>query len=64
MLDTILVKQSPVCRMHSDCWDMSLTFFDPDDQKRAAKIFEFTIDVSETMPVTVGKVRSWFQRPK
>lgn len=62
VLDTIVVDKSPICRMHSDCWDLLLTFFDPDNDKRAAKIFRFTIDVSDTMPVTVGDVRSWKQR--
>jgi subtilisin family serine protease len=62
VLDTINVKKSPICRLHSDCWDLSLTFFDPENEKRAAKIFQFTIDVSDMMPVTVGDVKSWFQR--
>jgi thiazoline dehydrogenase / protease len=25
VLDTIAVNKSPVCRLHSDCWDLSLT---------------------------------------
>ncbi|MDD1534729.1 hypothetical protein C7U89_14930 [Bradyrhizobium sp. WBOS4] len=62
VLDTIAVTKSPVCRMHSDCWELSFTFFDPDDEGRAAKIFQFTIDVSEMMPVTVGNVKRWFKR--
>jgi thiazoline dehydrogenase / protease len=62
VLDTINVKKSPICRLHSDCWDLSLTFFDPENEKRAAKIFQFTIDVSDMMPVTVGDVKSWLQR--
>ncbi len=60
--DTMVVKQSPLCRMHSDCWDVSLTFFDSGDEKRAAKIFEFTIDVSDIVPLTVGNVKSWFRK--
>jgi cyanobactin maturation PatA/PatG family protease len=62
VLDTIVVDKSPSCRMHSDCWDLSLTFFDPDNEARAAKIFQFTIDVSDVMPVTVGEVKSWPKR--
>lgn len=62
VLDTIVVNKSPICRLHSDCWDLSLTFFDPDNEKRAARLFNFTIDVSDMMPVTVGDVKSWTQR--
>jgi cyanobactin maturation PatA/PatG family protease len=62
VLDTIVVHKSPICRLHSDCWDLSLTFFDPDNRKRAAQLFHFTIDVSDVMPVTVGDVKSWTQR--
>jgi cyanobactin maturation PatA/PatG family protease len=62
VLDTIAVNKSPVCRLHSDCWDLSLTFFDPDNETRAAKIVQFTIDVSDMMPVTVGDVKSWLKR--
>lgn len=58
-LDTIDVDRSPFCRMDSDCWDVRLTFFDPDNNRRARRVYRFTIDVSDIMPVTVGDVRSW-----
>ena len=58
-LDTINVEPSPFCRMDSDCWDVRLTFFDPDNNLRARRVFRFTIDVSDIMPVTIGDVRSW-----
>ncbi|MFN0214679.1 MAG: PatA/PatG family cyanobactin maturation protease [Saprospiraceae bacterium] len=62
-LDTIEVERSPVCRMDSDCWDVLLTFFDPEKQLvRARKVYRFTIDVSDVCPVMVGAVRSWFVR--
>ncbi len=48
--------------MHSDCWELYLTFHDPLDMKRAEKIFQFTVDVSDMLPVTVGEVRSWARR--
>lgn len=53
------VVKSPYCRMDSDCWDVKLNFFDPDNDLRARKVYRFTIDVSDMMPVTVGDVRSW-----
>jgi thiazoline dehydrogenase / protease len=62
VLETISVEKSPVCRMHSDCWEIYLNFYDPDDAKRATQVFNFTIDVSDIMPVTVGTTKSWMRR--
>ncbi|TAG66935.1 MAG: PatA/PatG family cyanobactin maturation protease [Oscillatoriales cyanobacterium] len=58
-LDSVTVEKSPFCRMDSDCWDVKLKFFDPENSRRAKKIFRFTIDVSDLIPVTLGEVRSW-----
>lgn len=58
-LDSITVEKSPFCRLDSDCWDVKLKFFDPENSRRAKKVFRFTIDVSDLMPVTLGEVRSW-----
>ena len=58
-LADIDVEKSPFCRYGSDCWDVKLKFFDPDNGRRAKRVFRFTIDVSDRMPVTLGKVRSW-----
>lgn len=58
-LDSINVEKSPFCRLDSDCWDVKLKFFDPENSRRAKKIYRFTIDVSDTVPVTLGEVRSW-----
>lgn len=58
-LDTIDVEKSPYCRLNSDCWDVLLTFFDPEDGKRSRRVFRFTLDVADAMPVTVGSIRSW-----
>jgi hypothetical protein len=60
MLDSIETGRSPVCRPGSDCWDVKLTFFDPANRLTVArKVYRFTVDVSDVVPVTVGKVRSW-----
>ncbi len=62
-LDTIDVTRSPVCRPESDCWDVQLTFFDPKRTlERARKVYRFTVDVSDPVPVMVGAARSWFIR--
>jgi cyanobactin maturation PatA/PatG family protease len=58
-LDTITVERSPICRLDSDCWDVKLKFFDPENDRRAKRAFRFTIDVSDTIPVTLGEVRTW-----
>ncbi|NET05873.1 MAG: PatA/PatG family cyanobactin maturation protease [Symploca sp. SIO2B6] len=59
-LDTINVEKSPLCRPESDCWDVKLTFFNPSQRyNQARKVYRFTVDVSDMVPVTVGSVRSW-----
>lgn len=58
-LDMIDVEPSPYARMDADAWDVKLKFFDPENLRRARRVFRFTVDVSETMPVTMGEVRSW-----
>jgi cyanobactin maturation PatA/PatG family protease len=58
-LDTIEVDKSPFCRIDSDCWDVKLKFFDPENSSRAKKVFRFTIDVIDIVPVTLGEVKSW-----
>ncbi|NEP54489.1 MAG: PatA/PatG family cyanobactin maturation protease, partial [Moorea sp. SIO3C2] len=58
-LHSIEVEKSPFCRYDSNCWDVKLKFFDPDHGRRAKKIYRFTIDVIDLVPVTLGHVRSW-----
>ena len=60
-LDTIAAEQSAICRPESLCYDVLLTFFDPEDrQKRARKQYRRTVDVSDVVPVNVGALRSWY----
>jgi cyanobactin maturation PatA/PatG family protease len=62
-LDAIEVERSPVCRPDSDCWDVKLTFFFPQRQVQTVrKAYRFTVDVSDVVPVMVGRMRSWFVR--
>lgn len=58
-LADISVARSPFCRMDSDCWDVKLTFFDPENERRARTAMRFTVDVSDELPVTLGPVRYW-----
>ncbi|HZU35523.1 MAG TPA: hypothetical protein VFA18_06440 [Gemmataceae bacterium] len=62
-LDSINAVPSPICRPGSDCWDVEVYFFYPERQVQAVrKVHRFTVDVSDTVPVTVGTTRSWFTR--
>jgi hypothetical protein len=56
------VKKSPVCRPDSDCYDVELSFFNPNNTNVANRVYRFTVDVSDVIPVTVGAVRSWTRR--
>ncbi|BAY29077.1 putative peptidase [Nostoc carneum NIES-2107] len=58
-LDTITVEKSPICRPDSDCYDVKLQFFNLQDSRRAGKVYRFTVDVSDAIPVSIGRVRSW-----
>jgi cyanobactin maturation PatA/PatG family protease len=62
-LDSITVLKSPICRPDSDCWDVQLQMFDPENERRASRVYRYTVDVSEVLPVTVGTVRTWAARP-
>ncbi|MCA1699964.1 MAG: PatA/PatG family cyanobactin maturation protease [Actinobacteria bacterium] len=53
-LDTISAEKSAYCRVDSDCWDVKLTFFDPENDQRSRVAFQSTIDVSDEMPVQLA----------
>ena len=61
-LDTVQVKKSPICRIDSECYDVELSFFNPNNTHMANRVFRFTVDVSDVIPVTIGVVRSWTER--
>ena len=61
-LDRLAVKKSPVCRPDSDCYDVELSFFNPNNTNVANRVYRFTVDVSDVIPVTVGAVRNWTRR--
>jgi PatG C-terminal/Subtilase family len=59
-LDTIEVERSPIGRPGTDCWDVKLTFFHPAHRlDQARQVYRFTVDVSDVVPVTIGRIRSW-----
>ena len=59
-LEAINVAPSTVCRPESECYDVQLRFFDPTAVlTKARRLFLYTVDVSDVIPVSVGKVRTW-----
>lgn len=61
-LDTLDVKRSPICRPDSDCYDVELSFFNPNNTNVATRVFRFTVDVSDVIPVSIGQMRTWTKR--
>lgn len=55
----IKVHKSQICRPDSDCWDIQLLMFDPENDRRSGRIYRFTVDVSEILPVTIGTIRTY-----
>ncbi|NML51386.1 S8 family serine peptidase [Streptomyces sp. R302] len=58
-LDTVSVAPSPFCRTGSDCQDVVLTFFDPENDRRAPVSYLFTYDVSDEVPVSLAPVHTF-----
>ncbi|MFF0476589.1 S8 family serine peptidase [Streptomyces sp. NPDC004284] len=61
-LDTIRVSKGPHCRPGSDCQDVFVSFFDPENDQRAKYVYQFTIDVSDELPVSLAPVRQFLDR--
>jgi cyanobactin maturation PatA/PatG family protease len=60
--DTIETERSPISRPLSDCWDVKLTFFDPENVLRSRKVYRFTVNTIDICPVMTEGVRSWSVR--
>jgi hypothetical protein len=59
-LDTVEVDRSVICRPDSDCWDVTYRFFNPTQVlTQAREVYQYTIDVSDVVPVAVGPLRQW-----
>ena len=56
---TYLTEYSPFSRVGGNCWEIVLRFKDPVHTTRGAREYRFTIDVADTLPVAVGRVRRW-----
>jgi cyanobactin maturation PatA/PatG family protease len=59
-LDSIFAEKSPLCRPKSDCWDVVMRFFDPQNRlQRALDEYRLTVDVNDISPVQIGTRRKW-----
>ncbi|MFF0431543.1 S8 family serine peptidase [Streptomyces sp. NPDC004327] len=61
-LDSVRVTKSPYCRPGSDCQDVLVSFFDPENDQRAKTVFQFTFDVSDELPVSLAPVHQFLER--
>ncbi|CAM5693047.1 hypothetical protein SCHAM137S_06500 [Streptomyces chartreusis] len=61
-LDTVTVSKSPFCRHGAVCEDVTLTFFDPENDQRAPVSYLFTFDVSDELPVSLAPVHTFIGR--
>jgi cyanobactin maturation PatA/PatG family protease len=61
-LDSIRVSKSPYCRPGSDCQDVTVTFFDPENDQRAKVSYQYTYDVSYHLPVSLAPVHTFLDR--
>jgi hypothetical protein len=61
-LDDITVTKSPYCRMDSDCWDVRITFFDPENDRHSRVTYLLTIDVSSNPPVSLAPTHKFLVR--
>jgi hypothetical protein len=64
VLDEINVIRSGACRAGSECYDVRLDMFVPSDTNAAIKVFQFTVDVNDIIPVALGEISNWSERPK
>jgi len=64
VLDDIEVSRSAACRTGSECYDVRVKLFIPSDVTSAIRVFQFTVDVSDAVPVSIGDVSAWSERPR
>ena len=62
-LDTIVVSKSTYCRVDSDCQDVQIRFFNPQNVLQARSVYQFTIDVSDEMPVSLAPRHQFLMTP-
>uniref|UniRef100_UPI0040579164 PatA/PatG family cyanobactin maturation protease n=1 Tax=Candidatus Electronema sp. TaxID=2698783 RepID=UPI0040579164 len=61
-LDGVQANRSVVARSGSECYDVEVAFYNPDNLNQARRIAVVTVDVSDVVPVTIGRARHFSRR--
>ena len=61
-LDSISVRPSPTCREDSECYDVEVAFFDPENVLKSKYVIARTVDVSDVVPVPLADERTYRRR--
>jgi hypothetical protein len=57
---SIHAEPSPMCRPGSQCWDVKLTFFTPQQTTWSPKTtYRLSVEVGDVKPMLLGPPRSW-----
>ncbi|MBU9765514.1 S8 family serine peptidase [Mycobacterium sp. TNTM28] len=58
-LESISAVKSPFGRLDCDCWDVKITFFSPENERRARVVYQATVDVSDPWPVQLAPIHQY-----
>jgi hypothetical protein len=61
-LDSIKASKSAIARTGSECYDVQIAFYNPDNLVQARRITVVTVDVSDVVPVMIGNARHFSKR--
>uniref|UniRef100_UPI004056C4FF PatA/PatG family cyanobactin maturation protease n=1 Tax=Candidatus Electronema sp. TaxID=2698783 RepID=UPI004056C4FF len=61
-LDMIQASKSAIARTGSECYDVEIAFYNPDNLVQARRITVVTVDVSDVVPVMIGNARHFSKR--
>lgn len=61
-LDDVVVKPSEIGYAGSDCWDVEVSFFNPNNEHEALVIVSQTVDVNDTIPALTDNPRKFRRR--
>ena len=59
IFDSLSVQRSTLNRPFSDVWDIDLMFRDPERQSRSRLLHRHSVDVGDSLPVSIGRPRVW-----
>ena len=58
-LDDIAVARSAYCRPDQDAWDVTITFFNPENDRHSRVAIVNTVDASSNPPASIGQSRQF-----